>query len=343
MARHAGLLTLPPDGGGSTKLSLLPREEWWRLFIESTQNGRPNPRLIGRGKPALKYAFEDDESPGYYGAMVKAFHDNLLTDAEVAKPLDFALYTDLHRQVLQCVLRARDNAYQPVPQKPGGCPAEGAKPTCSFDKKPSSFGAWFDLGKPDAEAVEVNELVHERLVVLAPDAHAEFDALTTLALLGPVPKTAPKQRDLASGYVVARREDIFHRIMTRYEHDVTQAPAGVGKVCAIAAAVRALHIAHLFSDGNGRLNTMMVLDKLLLQQHLVPSMFADTARFGGDSLNSLAEQIIAGMGSSGFLGFVAVGTDSIKDKMGYLKEQFAALHLQEGKVQCPPPAPLVWH
>jgi hypothetical protein len=107
----------------------------------------------------------------------------------------------------------------------------------------------------------------------------------------------------------------------------------VGRICAVAVAVRALHVGHFFTDGNGRLNTMVILDKLLLQNGYYPAPMGQTDLFGGAPAHVLAQKIVDGMNE-----FVRLQHGSPADQHKLLPDNpsWLKLHIE----RCPAAAPL---
>jgi hypothetical protein len=56
------------EDGKQSKLGELPRDQWWRLFIEGVHHGTADDGL----------GFDTDQSPGYYDGMMRAFEQELL-------------------------------------------------------------------------------------------------------------------------------------------------------------------------------------------------------------------------------------------------------------------------
>jgi hypothetical protein len=68
------------------------------------------------------------------------------------------------------------------------------------------------------------------------------------------------------------------------------------KLRAICKAVRALHVGHFFADANGRLNTMLILNQLLMEQGFSPAIVSDNSWFGGSkTLDTLVDMVKNGM------------------------------------------------
>jgi hypothetical protein len=98
-----------------------------------------------------------------------------------------------------------------------------------------------------------------------------------------------------------RANPLVTSVFAQYNNDIARAVSNDDRIKAICKAVRALHTAHVYVDANGRLNTMLLLNKLLMQQRLSPVIMADTSVFGGSK--SLDE--LVGLVKTGALKFAA--------------------------------------
>jgi hypothetical protein len=68
------------------------------------------------------------------------------------------------------------------------------------------------------------------------------------------------------------------------------------KLRAIVTTIRKLHVGHFFVDGNGRLNVVLMLNKLLLQEGFSPVILDDTWVFGGGfTVEALIVEVQKGM------------------------------------------------
>jgi hypothetical protein len=84
-------------------------------------------------------------------------------------------------------------------------------------------------------------------------------------------------------------------IFNTYRLEV-QAVGRDAKLRAICKAVRALHVGHFFADANGRLNTMLILNQLLMEQGFSPTIVSDNSWFGGSkTLDTLVDMVEDGM------------------------------------------------
>jgi len=64
--------------------------------------------------------------------------------------------------------------------------------------------------------------------------------------------------------------------------------------------IRGLHVSHFFEDANGRLNTMLLLNRLLVEEGFPPVIMDDTSIFGGGfTASQLIGQVRRGVSNFG--------------------------------------------
>lgn len=316
--RRALDITAPSDkGGGASLLAELPREHWWKLFIEGKAHGKGH------------LGFDTEESPGYYGAMMKAFEQRLLPQSEVDKPMDFATYDQMHLAVTSGVLKnvseSGKKVFEPVPHEKSGTTWGGL----------GGSQTEFPMTRPDdAPSLDsIREMITDGELALEPES-AKWLAQWVkdnppgsnprylhrlLELVNTVKPSNPKETPTSllrlevshghvqhlvwTNYSQSSVEGKVNAIFTRYyrERDAAKQLEGEGVqrravLKAIVRTVRSLHVGHFFADANGRLNTMLLLNKLLMAEGLPPAMLPDTSIFGGEkSADQLVAALISGL------------------------------------------------
>jgi len=93
---------------------------------------------------------------------------------------------------------------------------------------------------------------------------------------------------------------LIHNLFDAYYNEVREIGNAPGperrKLLAVARLVRALHVGHFFRDANGRLNTMLLLNRLLVDAGFSPVIMQRTEIFGGSfTADQLANSIEEGM------------------------------------------------
>lgn len=299
-------------------LANLPRREWWRLFIDVAQQAQG------------PMTFDYNDSPGYYRAMMTAFDLALVAGgahyATAGFANAFAWYDQLHQDVVAGVFHQipgpawalvgnnvsgnggftsygiqhppdpialqemRDEGLLDVIGAPGAftCrynPVTGRVSTTYLAAAvPGLVNAEWGTFHPLIAGTQQASAALQQLAVdfTALAGHAQTAAAQTAAL-GSVGD--PDAIDVTGKLVVKalNRADQLRRFAERQQ------------VRNIARIIRALHVGHYYTDANGRLNTMLFLNRLLIGAGLSPAIVADTSIFGGSqSVDTLAQAIVDG-------------------------------------------------
>ena len=99
-----------PEDGARPELENLPRDEWWKLFIEGDKHD------FAKTDDENAMRFDSDQSPGYYAAMSRAF-ETYVANSD-GHELSFADYDAMHQAVTRDTLSKGDNnTFRPVPHK----------------------------------------------------------------------------------------------------------------------------------------------------------------------------------------------------------------------------------
>ena len=99
------------------------------------------------------------------------------------------------------------------------------------------------------------------------------------------------------GYKMAEGPALADILFDRYYNQMALAGGNARQqLFAIVRLIRALHVYHFFQDANGRLNTMVILNKLLTENGFPPSIVSNPAIFGGGrTLQQLFDDVRDGM------------------------------------------------
>jgi hypothetical protein len=92
-------------------------------------------------------------------------------------------------------------------------------------------------------------------------------------------------------------EDIAHvanSYLSRYQDEIMRARSTDDKLIAIVKIIQSLHQFHLFPDGNGRTFCFFLLNQLLLEQDLPPTIIEDPGWFTGWSREELVGEVKKG-------------------------------------------------
>lgn len=316
------------------ELANLPKNLWWKLFIDKSQHGG------GGSNTAKALTFDSDESPGYYNMMMRAFEDVLTND--IGNPTGFDDYDRYHVLVTAGVRRKKDNgSFEKVPHELSGRYTEFPMTRPGNYAELGAMNELIDEGTAgvartvierynrvgiDSYFGRLGSLAQGRARAAAPHG---YHGLAVLAVLHADPETRKMARaalrtitaevqgtrflsrfEMVQGpggpggrqMVVrtdlseSRTRTAVNGIFNRYRLEVAAAGTRDGKLAAICKTVRALHVGHFFADANGRLNTMLLLNKLLIEEGFGPTIVDDTSFFGGAKTNAqLVAMVKAGL------------------------------------------------
>jgi hypothetical protein len=342
-----------PAAGMPPGLANLPRHLWWKLFIEGAKHDKKQTE----NENAMR--FDNDESPGYYAAMSRAFEDHV--SRSDSHELDFSDYNAMHLAVTRNTLAVdRDGQFRQVPHRLSGpgitfpmtqteLPHFGALRELQASEMLGIDQALLDnLRKLDPvkgskeEAIRVSDQSHERgIPLLTSDVGGDMllkqllghiyrgqtsseGFSSTLAIHEAKKSGEPvSQLKITTNREASESEAAVNRLFkvyyarieqvnTRQDSDFTERQQTLFH---IARLVRALHVGHYFEDANGRLNTMVLLNRLLIDRGFSPVMMHRTDIFGGAySGRELVTEIENGLRT--FADEVDKAHGSVPDKQG---------------------------
>lgn len=310
----------PTALGVQATFASLSRRDWWKLFIDLNQQRLPHAPLV----------FDYQVSPGYYHAMVAAF-EAVLGGGQHAVPAPGQTaaqwYDQLHQDVVAGVLHLSNGNWLPVGNTLSGVNGGFTTFPMGHPLNPAAFaelrreGILELAGVPGnsvcryfvdsqrirtayastAVAGQVNALfaAYQAQPAVAAQAKAAIDQLaatyTTLANQAEASVTAVGAlRDVADVALLARAGKA-----ARKARALAQELPWVAlrqRVAHIAKLIRALHVGHYYTDANGRLNTMLLLDRVLQSEGMPPVVMADTSVFGGSrTIEQLSQLIVEGL------------------------------------------------
>lgn len=248
-------------------LDLLPKTSWWKLFIDRKYHKEATPCLL----------FDRQKSKGFHAVMMRVFKSELYCC--LGERLNFRLY---------------ERMYLSVSTDVEGIQNRGRSGTNAVNSKGVKVGATnFPTEIVPSEAA-IQELYDEGIGC--------WDIVGGRPCTLPGAKACLMHTGLSGwriyiNYTTEEAPGLANGLFDRYYDDL--ALAGLDnqhQVRAIARLVRALHTYHFFQDANGRLNTMVVLNKLLLENGFAPTIVCNPAIFGGAlTLDRLVKEIFKGM------------------------------------------------
>lgn len=240
-----------------SNLELLPKTSWWKLFIDQKYHNKASPYLL----------FDRQKSKGFHAVMMKAFTTEICSlQRFIDDELDYQSYRRMHAAVTTGV------------QGLGAIIASGKR---GGDKV--NITTFPPIYRPGPMALK--ELMEEGVGIVAfpdnwgiPEARQDREAKCKVILV--VTPRQPRGRYQVN-YTLEEAPELCNGFFRRYYREQNNAKEAKAEVRAIVRLVRALHVYHFFADGNGRLNTMLLLNKLLIEKGFPPSIITDPAIFGG--------------------------------------------------------------
>jgi hypothetical protein len=302
------LATLEPTPDAAPinqQIYLLPKSEWWRLFIDS--------RYHSDGDP-LKFDYQ--QSPGFFSAMMDAFED--VFGAPPAKPAQ-------RNRLVAFMGKIADEFSSIISSGPTRLTPEmyqqyhnlvrrkvltqlGGKPLFStiefgWSNPSTSFGA-NEVGGLEPDAAALSELINEGIAYVEnpemfpdPLPAKRPSAFVAIRIMFDDP-TGQRLFQCACKFSEKQAPAIIEKIIFDYYAEVGKAKQNRGLVItAIVRLIRNLHVGHFFTDANGRINIMLLLNKFLMENGLPPVILTvNPGVFGGLlSVPALVEVVEAGM------------------------------------------------
>lgn len=273
-SRTAGDLAIPARPLSMTPLELLPRTSWWKLFIDRKFHSRRNIGLSEQELWTPSLLFDRQKSPGFHAVMMRVFRSDLGLPEALGVRLDFAAYERLYHAVSDDVGGIANRGCSGTDATNGAThfpPGYAPGPMARTELLQERVGCW-------------NLFTRERTGSTATDK-------VTMMYYG-----TPAAWRCHVGYKVAEGPVLANAFFDRYYSEIDHAAGALARCTAIVRLVRALHVYHFFQDANGRLNTMVVLNKLLIENGFPPSILPDPGIFGGGkTLAQLTRAVARGM------------------------------------------------
>jgi hypothetical protein len=244
----------------------LPSDQYWKFFTDFNQwkNGQD--------------VFDKQDSPGYFQHCSIALFWMLHT---LNKPVD-----------LNYILTLKNLAYHSDPTKDRGLALEVES----------------GIGSSSITEAGVQQLIAQapETAGLALNLHFGNSGITTYQLNQEkdaqfifnqiVPYIEAKDRvglSRKSNSVEEVAEGVTSRL-TAYKEEINLAKVEEQKLTAIVKVIQNLHQFHPFPDGNGRTFCFFLLNKLLLENDLAPTIIEDPGYFTGCSVTELVEAVKVG-------------------------------------------------
>ena len=259
----AGDLHVPDYRVPSSPLVLLPQTDWWKLFIARKYHKEAAPYLL----------FDREKSKGFHAVMMRVFRTHLGPDSSLGTRLDFDFYERLYHEVSDEV---------------GGIAHRGRSGTNA------PVGSTHFPMEYTPTPLALTELFAEGVGIYNLQTGERREPLHEIAVYYPTGMMAGR---LSVAYRMEDVPALANAIFDRFYLELVLAGGNpLNELRAIVKAVRSLHVHHFFRDANGRLNTMVVLNKWLMESGFPPAILSDPAIFGGAfSINDLVKKVVKAM------------------------------------------------
>jgi hypothetical protein len=301
----AKLEPTPDSAPLNQQIYLLPKSEWWRLFIDARYHSERNP---------LKFDYQ--QSPGFFSAMMAAFEEVFGAPPEkpaqrsgfsafmvsIADEFGSLISSGPKKITPELYQHYHDLVRRKVLTQPGGKPLFS---TIEFgwSNTSTNFGA-NEVGGLEPDAAALSELINEGIAYvenpeLFPDPlpAPRSDAFVAIRIMFDKP-TGHRLFQCACKFDEKQAPAIIEKIFTVYYAEVGKAKRKPRlAMAAIVRLIRNLHVGHFFTDANGRINIMLLLNKFLMENGLPPVILTvNPGVFGGlMSVPDLVEIVEAGI------------------------------------------------
>ena len=260
---------------GPLMLDSVPKDQWWHLFIEHQH----------RDATYQGMTFDQELSPGFYNTMMKSMEGSLSPE-KLNQRIDFTEYDRMHLESTRGQMRTKmndegelqDGEFEPMPHERSGVG------TCFPITTPH------DPFQPGAK----EELLGANLVGEVDDFRAQSGALTKMkfqerfgnyqAMTNYKPEQVPDK--------VNELFDKYYQTKSVLDSVGDPEKRRAGKLAAIVRLIRALQLGHFYTDANRRLNTILVLNRLLMAEGMPPCTMENTQAFNGRMTEAQLVQLL---------------------------------------------------
>ncbi len=303
----------PVQDSPNPLMQSIPENQWWKLFIDK------GAQAAGDADSANALRFDNESSPGYLAAMMASFGEHVANAVPGNRaPINAGQYANMHTQVAAGTLKKHDDGFIQMPQA-----RSGMNTSFGVFRPPVNNVDVADINLPSLTGFR--EMTAERLAGTRVDmpqgavpaanesSSSKYNYKARAATNARGAKYNPITRingletfRVNTNYAQDDGAALIQGILDGYYLQVAEADTTTAKLQAIVKAIRALHVGHFFEDANGRLNTMTLLNKFLIEEGLQPVIMDSTTIFGGGfSIDQLIGQVVRGMRSFGEVAGIA--------------------------------------
>ncbi|AXX33773.1 Flagellar hook-length control protein FliK [Actinosynnema pretiosum subsp. pretiosum] len=265
---------VPPARQPQNLESVLPRDQWWRLFLDPRDHN--DAQAQQPHDPGNLY--DTQSSPGFKQSMETAYEQVLNPPDMSAQRLTSADYKRMHELATANLKQQFDWSGQLGPQG-NAIPTE------------------FPLRNDTVAADVLSDSINGRPLMI--DMQAHFANPSTGPVQDPLTILNRHSYDnpaISTNYRFDEAPGLIDAVLTRYYENTANAKTDHEKLREIARVVRTSHIIHPFQDGNRRLNVHLLLPRLLLEQGFKPVILPEMPQLfqGGFDLDQIATALAGG-------------------------------------------------
>jgi len=291
-------------------LSDLPRKQWWKLYLDAPMHKEAQ-KLSDPGR-----FFDQDASPGYQRSMINLF-DKVLVPAKSKsqKDMNYNHYTEIHNIATKYVphnekieMRKSGGIYEDYTYSLYRLKSMGGSEIQERLKALQEMREERINGLPLFQNWQSEEDFREQIVWKI--AESPRQAITVGWVIHDYTQTSEQGDKFYAarpGYTIMipayLEKEVPQHVNTilksYYEGRDRPNQTEYQRLTEIAKTVRALHVMHPKTDGNGRTNIFGLMNKWLIEEGFTPAILPNGPEvFGGiKTLDGLVEDMLRGMHS----------------------------------------------
>lgn len=268
-------------------LKRLPKADWYRLFLDKNKHQEAE----ALSDPGM--FFDNDRSPGYKRSMVEAMENAIIKDR--GKRLNYDQYKEYHDQVIKYT----DSHQHSNMLKLGGRDEWSQFSTERYPKgqEPEYTERLDAAAEMRAERVNGRPLITDFDESLLGSGNGLLSHPNAVSVRAPMSSENGDNERYDTRYASSESRDLVNGIFKDHYEGIDSTDDPQVKLNRIAQTVRSLHVGHFFGDANGRLNIMLLMNKMLVDEGFKPSVLPDgPSIFGGQkTIAGLVDNMERGM------------------------------------------------
>lgn len=257
------------DQPGLAALKAFGKENYWKILIDGKVHARDDKHFYDRSK-------------GFMGSMMKGL-TRIVRNVDM--PLTTAFVQSLHQDATALVT-TETRIFDDVPIQPNNLQETGLK------QSPNAWGVTKDYSEAGMRELEALRAELDRVAGIPPGYFGEENMRFPREPDRVIQWSAGKTRGDELQTTVTT---LMNHVISKAYREIEAADGDQDQVIgAIIDCCRGLGIIHPFKDANGRLIMFMVLNKMLMEQGLPPTILEDQGYMVGKSKAELTRLIKAG-------------------------------------------------